>query len=89
MKIEDIQVVDKALNAGETINFLSTREVDLLLDIYGTAFLPEIRSRFPRVDLIMITASTDKSFLEDSVRFGVLNYLIKQVTLERFKETIQ
>ncbi|HET7578906.1 MAG TPA: response regulator [Bacillales bacterium] len=94
-KVEDIEVVGKALDAGETIDLLSRHKVDLLLlDIYmpdhlGTDLLPDIRNRFPEVDLIMITASTDKHFLEASVRYGVLNYLIKPVSLERFKETIE
>ena len=93
-KIEGVHVVGKALNAKETIELLEQHEVDLLLlDVYmpdklGTSLLPEIRGSHPKVDIIMITAATEKEVVEDSVRNGVLDYIIKPVTLERFTNAI-
>ncbi|WP_404451556.1 response regulator [Virgibacillus necropolis] len=95
LKMKDIEIVGKALNAKDTIRLLEKYDVDLLLlDIYmpdelGTELLPNIRKIFPKVDVIMITAATDKTLLEKAVRNGVYNYLIKPVTLDRFIETIE
>lgn len=94
-KIDDVSVVGKALNAQETLNTLEEKEVDLLLlDIYmpdqlGTDLIPDIRKKFPSVDIIIISAATDKEFLEACLRNGVFSYLIKPVTLEKFTEVIQ
>lgn len=94
-KVGDIEIVGKVLNASETMELLESREVDLLLlDIYmpdalGTDLLPEIHKRFPGVDILMITAAADRTFLEHSVRNGIVNYLIKPVTLEQFTKVIQ
>lgn len=95
LKMKDVEIVGKALNATDTIKMLEKYDVDLLLlDIYmpdelGTDLLPNIRKIFPKVDVIMITAATDKALLEKAVRNGVYNYLIKPVTLDRFTETIE
>ncbi|MCV9887856.1 response regulator [Metabacillus halosaccharovorans] len=94
-KIPDVQVVGKALNAEDTINLLKKQTVDLiLLDIYlpdrlGTDLLPHIRENYPEIDIIMITAETEKAMLETSIRQGVFHYLLKPVTMEKFIETIE
>ncbi|MGC4377867.1 response regulator [Fictibacillus sp. Mic-4] len=95
LKIKDVEVVGKALNASETIQLLDAHQVDLLLlDIYmpdelGTNILPEIRERFPNVDIIMITAATEKTLLKKAIQYGISNYLIKPITMDKFTETIQ
>lgn len=94
-KIPDIQIVGKTMNAVETLNFLKEHSVDLLiLDVYlpdelGIDLLPKIRRFFPEVDIIIVTASTDKAFLVRAIRHGVVNYLIKPVSLEKFTEIIE
>ncbi|KKK33397.1 transcriptional regulator [Salinicoccus sediminis] len=94
-KISGVEVVGKALNAEKTFELLNTRKVDLLLlDIYmpdqlGTDIIPAIRQNYEDVDIIMITAATDKTFLERAIRNGVKNYLIKPVTVDRFTNTIE
>ncbi|WP_174614437.1 response regulator [Virgibacillus ihumii] len=94
-KIDGVKLVGKALNAEETIELLQNKPVDLLLlDVYmpdelGTDLLPEIRKKFPYVDVIMITAATEMTLLEQSIRNGIYNYLIKPVTLDKFTEVIE
>lgn len=94
-KVEEVELVGKALNARETMDLLRNNNVDLLLlDIYmpdelGTELLPAIREKFPEVDIVMITAAKDKTLLEKSVRNGVIHYLIKPITLDQFIETIE
>jgi len=94
-KISNVEVVGKALNAEKTLELLDREKVDLLLlDIYmpdqlGTDILPTIRQKYEDVDIIMITAATDKTFLERAMRNGVQNYLIKPITIDRFTNTIE
>ncbi|TCP23482.1 CitB family two-component system response regulator CitT [Scopulibacillus darangshiensis] len=93
-KIPDVEVAGRALNAEQTFALLQSQEIDLLLlDIYmpdrlGTEILSSVRRDFPQVDVVMITAATDKAFLDMAIRYGVQNYLIKPVTMERFTEMI-
>ncbi|MGM7720171.1 response regulator [uncultured Metabacillus sp.] len=94
-KVPDATLVGKALNAKETMDILDKHKVDLLLlDIYmpdelGTELLPKIREHHPEVDIIMVTAATERTMLETAIRYGVFNYLLKPVTMEKFLETIE
>lgn len=94
-RVPDVKVVGKALNAKETMQMLSENEVDLLfLDIYmpddlGTNLLSKIRDIYPTIDIIMVTAATEKPMLEKAIRYGVCNYLLKPVTMEKFVEAVE
>ncbi|PKR84409.1 response regulator [Heyndrickxia camelliae] len=93
-QFEEIEVVGKALNGEQTLLLLEENHPDLLLldvympDLLGSDLLPMIRERFPKVSIIMITAATDKAFLEKALNYGVENYLIKPVDRDRFNEVI-
>lgn len=95
LTMADVKIVGKALSGKETIALLDCNEVDLLLlDVYmpdklGTELLHKIRREFPKVDIIMITAATEKDLVETALRNGVYDYIIKPLKLERFKETIE
>lgn len=93
-KFKEIEVVGKSLNGEETLQTLLEQTPDLLLldvympDMLGSDLLPIIRERFPKVNIIMITAANDKAFLEKALGYGVENYLLKPVNRERFDEVI-
>jgi two-component system, CitB family, response regulator CitT len=93
-KFKEIDVIGKSLNGEQTLQILAENTPDLvILDVYmpdmlGSDLLPIIRERFPKVSIIMITAATDKVFLEKALSYGVENYLIKPVNRERFDEVI-
>ncbi|WP_246001269.1 response regulator [Oceanobacillus piezotolerans] len=94
-RYEEIHVVGKALNAKETMEILKKEKPDLLLlDVYmpdksGVDLLPEIRKEHPDIDIIVITASTDKDILNKALHYGVESFLIKPVKMERFSESIE
>jgi two-component system, CitB family, response regulator CitT len=93
-KFNEIEVVGKSLNGEQTLQILQEKKPDLLmLDVYmpdmlGSDLLPIIRERFPNVSIIMITAATDKFFIEKALGYGVENYLIKPVNRERFDKVM-
>lgn len=94
-KLDGIECIGKALNAAEALELLVEKEADLLImDIYmpdelGSSLLPRIREDFPNIEVIMITASNEKRMVEESLRYGVIDYMIKPVTFERFSEAIR
>ncbi|MEH7085736.1 response regulator [Neobacillus drentensis] len=93
-KFKEIEVVGKSLNGEQTLELLQEKNPDLLiLDVYmpdmlGSDLLPIIRERFPKISIIMVTAATDKIFIEKALSYGVENYLIKPVNRERFDEVV-
>lgn len=94
-RIKEVKLVGKALNAKDALDLLAKEDVDLLLlDIYipdelGTDLLPKIKSLYPKMDVIMVTAATEKIMLEKALQFGVKDYLLKPVTMEKFIESIE
>jgi CitB family two-component system response regulator CitT len=95
LQVKGIELVGKALNGKETLELLAEKEIDvILLDIYmpdmlGIDLMKEIRQHYRHVDIIMITAATDKQMVETAARNGVIDYILKPVTLERFKATLE
>ncbi|MFG6118773.1 response regulator [Thalassobacillus sp. B23F22_16] len=93
-EITGFQVVGKALNGKETLEIIADEQPDLLLlDVYmpdklGTELLHDIRELSPTIDIIMITAANDKAMIEIAIKYGVIDYIIKPVSLDRFKKTI-
>ncbi|MBJ7572746.1 response regulator [Bacillus halotolerans] len=93
-QLDGFSIIGKAGNAKETMLLLETHKTDLLLlDIYmpdelGTALIPEIRRRFPEVDIMIITAATETRHLQEALRAGIANYLIKPVTADKFKQVL-
>ncbi|MEK4029840.1 MULTISPECIES: response regulator [Bacillaceae] len=94
-KFDQIEVVGKALNAEQTLELLDEQQPDLLLlDVYmpdqlGSDLLPVIREKHQQVDILMITAATDREILEKALHYGVEYFLIKPVKMERFNQIIE
>ncbi|MFC7063820.1 response regulator [Halobacillus seohaensis] len=95
MKLENVQVVGKALNAAETMQAVEQHQPDLLLlDVYmpdqlGTDLLHQLREHSTSLDVIMITAADDKEMVTQALNYGVVDYIIKPISMDRFVETIK
>lgn len=93
-KVQGFQVTGKAKNAKDLWEALQNEQVDLiLLDVYmpdelGTNLLPLLRERHPEVDVIIITAATETMLLRDALHYGVVHYLIKPVTAQKFIQVL-
>jgi two-component system CitB family response regulator len=93
-KIDDFKLVKAASNLSEAIEFMENNKVDLiLLDIYlpkenGLEFLKKLRKEGTEVDVILITADKTSIMIQEALRYGAVDYLIKPFTLERFKEAL-
>lgn len=88
---KDFCVVGKCRNGKEAIAFLQANEADLIvMDVFmpqmdGFETLRQIRNDHISVDAIMVTAANDRDSLDAALQLGVIDYLVKPFTFERFR----
>ena len=94
-KNKNFELVGKCSNGVAALEFLEHNEVDLLvLDVYmpqidGFETLRRIRNKQITVDAIMVTAANDRSSLEEALHLGVVDYLVKPFTFDRFQIALE
>ncbi len=81
-------------NGAEALDFLRKTPVSLLLlDVFmpgmdGLSLLRELREKHPSVDVIMVTAARSSADIQAALRLGVIDYIVKPFTLERFQAAL-
>ncbi|MEW9502226.1 response regulator [Jeotgalibacillus marinus] len=94
-KVQGTNLVGKVTNCAETIAFVKEHAVDLvLLDNYmpdgmGVDLIEEIHANNEKADIILVSAATEKLYMEKAIRKGVKDIIIKPARLERFVATIK
>ena len=92
---KNFEVVGKCQDGAAAIAFLKENEVDLLvLDVYmphmnGFETLRQIRSEQITVEAIMVTAANDRDSLEEALHLGIVDYLVKPFTFDRFQMALE
>ncbi len=93
-KINYVEVIGIAASKEEATTLLDVLNPDLvLLDIYlpdgnGLDILRELRQKELSPDVILITADRDVNTLQEAMRGGVIDYLLKPVIFSRLEESI-
>jgi len=93
-KIDYVEVIGIAASKEEATTLLDVLNPDLvLLDIYlpdgnGLDILRELRQKELSPDVILITADRDVNTLQEAMRGGVVDYLLKPVIFSRLEEAI-
>jgi two-component system, CitB family, response regulator len=93
-KVEGFSVVGIAHSIADAEELLQILKPDLvLLDIYfpkgsGIDLLWKIRSDFRATDIILITAAKEVDILQEAIRGGVFDYIIKPIVFNRFQSTL-
>ena len=88
---KDFVVAHKCNDGKSALEYLDENEVDLIiLDVYmpymdGFETLRQIRKKQISVDVIMVTAANEREQLKVGLHLGVVDYLVKPFTFERFK----
>ncbi|MBQ8559924.1 MAG: response regulator [Tyzzerella sp.] len=83
-------VSGKCKDGKSALEFLENNMVDLLiLDVFmpymdGFETLRQIRKKQISVDVIMVTAANDRESLEEALHLGIVDYLVKPFTFDRF-----
>ena len=88
---KDFVVAHKCNDGKSALEYLDENEVDLIiLDVFmpymdGFETLRQIRKKQIPVDVIMVTAANEREQLKEGLHLGVVDYLVKPFTFERFK----
>lgn len=93
-RVEGFALYKSVSNLDDAKKFISIKKPDLiLLDVYlpkenGMDFLKWIRGKEIDIDIILITADKSIERIQEAFRYGVVDYLIKPFSFERFKEAL-
>lgn len=93
-KIEGFQTVGIASSYVEAKSFIEIMQPDLLLldmyfpDMNGLDILKEIKQQSKQMDVIMITAAKEIEKVQEAIKIGIFDYIIKPVAFERFKQSL-
>ena len=92
---KEFSVVGICRDGKRALEFLENNSVDLIiLDVFmphmdGFETLHQIRKKKTYIDVIMVTAANDKESLEEALRLGIIDYLVKPFTFERFQMALE
>lgn len=93
--VSGFEVVAVCKDEVETLDFLKNNVVDLVvLDVYlpkgdGISILNEIRNEKYDCDIIMVTASSESSNIDEALKLGIVDYLIKPFEYKRLKKSLE
>lgn len=93
-RIEGFNLYKAVSNLEDAKKYIIVKKPDLiLLDVYlpkenGIDFLKWIRKQALAIDIILITADKSMERIQEALRYGVVDYLIKPFHFERFKEAL-
>lgn len=88
---KQFSVVGKCRDGKSAMEFLEENKVDLvILDVFmpyadGFETLRHIRKKQIPTQAIMVTAANDREALEEALRLGIVDYLVKPFNFERFQ----
>ncbi|MFD2371478.1 response regulator [Brevibacillus sp. GCM10020057] len=94
-KVDGFEVIATATNGAEAKELLAVTHPHLvLLDVYlpdmlGIDLVWHIRQHYRDVDIIMITAAKEMDIVQESLRGGVFDYIVKPLVFERFRERLE
>lgn len=92
---KNFRVIGKCRDGKSALDFLEKNEADLLImDVYmpqmdGFETLRQIRSKKLSVEAIMVTAANDRESLEEALHLGIVDYLVKPFTFDRFQMALE
>ena len=93
-KIEGFEVVGIGNTIAESEEIIEVFQPDLVLldvtfpDGNGVDLLWKIRRLYKNIDVIFITAAKEVATLQDAIRGGAFDYVLKPMTFSRFQSTL-
>jgi two-component system, CitB family, response regulator DctR len=93
-QVEGFSVVKLALNGKAALEELASGRIDLVIldvylpDVHGLEVLKEARRLEYSVDFILITAAQDTRTVEQAMRYGIIDYLIKPFDFARYRSAL-
>ncbi|MEE1172098.1 MAG: response regulator [Ruminococcus sp.] len=94
-KNKNFEIVGKCNDGLSALDFLENNTADLLiLDVFmpkmdGFETLRQIRNKQIVVDAIIVTAANERESLEEALHLGIVDYLVKPFTFDRFQMALE
>ena len=92
---KNFEIVGNCSDGLSALEFLENNTVDLLiLDVFmpkmdGFETLRQIRNKQIAVDAIMVTAANERESSEEALHLGIVDYLVKPFTFDRFQMALE
>ena len=93
-KLTGFNLAATVTNGEQALHFIHDNHIDLLLlDVFmpklnGLDLLKYIRISYPKIDIIMVTAACNTNDIQTALRLGVIDYIVKPFTFERFRTAL-
>ena len=94
-RLEGIRVTGIFSNGADALEYLKNNPAELaIMDVYmptmnGLELLRAIRGAGIQTAVIMITAATEMQVVEEALRLGIEDYIIKPFSFQRLSEAVQ
>ena len=94
-QLEGIHVMGRFNNGLDALEFLKANPVELaIMDVYmprmnGLELLRAIRGAGIQTAVVMITAATEMQVVEEALRLGIEDYIIKPFPFSRLQESVR
>lgn len=95
MQNSAFRVCGMCRDGASALEFIAKHNVDLIiLDQYmprmtGLELLHKIRNEEKPIQVIMVTAANDGASIEEALRLGIVDYLVKPFSNSRFNQALQ
>lgn len=95
-QVDGFSVTGVAKTASEALSFLEQgNNVPslIILDVYipdseGLKLFWTLRTNYPQIEIIMLTAAKEVTTVEETLRGGIFDYIVKPVDFSRFEQTL-
>ncbi|MBR2047585.1 MAG: response regulator [Oscillospiraceae bacterium] len=94
-QVDGVRVAARFANGRDALEYLKASPVELaVMDVYmpmmnGLELLRAIRGAGIQTAVIMITAATEMPVVEDALRLGIEDYIIKPFPMKRLQEAVR
>lgn len=94
-RIESYEIIEAVDNGEKAFQYVKQNAVDLiLLDVYmpymgGMELLRKVRKEGWKLDVILITAANSPEIIEEAMRLGVVDCILKPFDFPRFQNALQ
>lgn len=94
-QLEGVTLRGQFSNGAQALEYLKENPVELaIMDVYmptmsGLELLRAIRGAGIQTAVIMITAATEMQVVEEALRLGIEDYIIKPFSYQRLREAVQ
>ncbi len=92
--IENIEIIDRATNGQNALQILKNESVDLVLtdlgmpNMNGIELTIKIREQYPKIKILVLTASEDGATIKEAIRSGAMGYVFKSAEREELETAI-